>query len=339
MVTMPIDMHAHYVPPAVLRLIQEDAVPDGIRLKTEPSGEQCIHFDYGIQIRPFFPQILDLEERWEVMSEQGIDRQVLSVWADLFGYGLPAAEGTKWHRLLNEHLFETTQRYPERLSALASVPLQDAGSAAKELEYGVRECGAVGGVIGANVVGMNLGDVPLDEFWAKAVELDVPLFIHPTEPTPPARVQKYGLNQVVQYTFDTTVTVGSIIFSGVLDRFRGLKLILSHGGGYFPYQVGRFDRIYRRLEESSETDRPSEPPSAYLTRFYYDTIIHHPTALQFLVEIVGSSQVLLGSDYPFPPRDPNPLKLLQDAALSSDDVDRIADGNATRLFDLRTASS
>ena len=332
-------MHAHYVPPPVLSLIQEDAAPHGIRLRTDPSGEQCIHFDYGVQIRPFFPRILDLEERWDVMEKQGIDRQVLSVWADLFGYGLGVAEGAKWHRLLNQHLCETTQRYAERLSALASVPLQDAGSAATELEYGVRECGAVGGVIGANVMGMNLGDLPLDEFWAKAVELNVPLFIHPTEPTPPVRVQKYGLNQVVQYTYDTTVTVGSIIFSGVLDRFSGLKLVLSHGGGYFPYQVGRFDRIYRRLEEASEADRPSEPPSAYMTRLYYDTIMHHPAALRFLVEMVGSSQVLLGSDYPFPPRDLNPMKLLQDVGLSSDDINRIAGGNATRLFKLPAASS
>ena len=132
----------------------------------------------------------------------------------------------------------------------------------------LKQCGAVGGVIAANVDGSNLGEAPLDEFWSAAVDLAVPIFIHPTQPTPLPRTRNYGLNQIVQYTYDTTASVGLLIFSGVLDRFPELTLILSHGGGYFPYQAGRFDRVYRDLKAPTA---PSQPPSAYLRRFFDDT--------------------------------------------------------------------
>ena len=134
---------------------------------------------------------------------------------------------------------------------------------------------AVGGVIAANIDGSNLGEAPLDEFWSAAVDLAVPIFIHPTQPTPLPRTRHYGLNQIVQYTYDTTASVGSLIFSGVLDRFPDLTLILSHGGGYFPYQAGRFDRVYRDLKGPTA---PLQPPSAYLRHFFYDTILHHPVS-------------------------------------------------------------
>jgi len=223
------------------------------------------------------------------------------------------------------------QNHAQRLSALASVPLQDAQLAARELEYGIRQCGAVGGVIAASIDGTNLGEAPLDDFWAAAVELDVPLFIHPTQPVPLPRTRNYGLNQIVQYTYDTTATVGSLIFSGVLDRFPALQLILAHGGGYFPYQFGRFDRIYRTLEAPTT---PSQAPSGYIRRFFYDTILHHPAALHYLHDLVGSDRLLLGTDYPFPVDERDPLRLLKEAGCAADDIAQIGGENAQRLFKL-----
>ena len=265
------------------------------------------------------------------MDRQGVDRQVLSVWADLFGYSMPAAKAAGWHRLLNDRLCDVAQKHPQRLSMMASVPLQDAGLAATELEYGVKQCGAVAGVVAASVDNTNLGDADLDDFWAAAVELDVPLFIHPTQPTPAPRTGKYGLNVTVQYIYDSTVTVGSLILSGVLDRFPGLRLILSHGGGFFPYQVGRFDRMYRN---EAATAKPSQPPSAYLSRFWYDTILHSSAALIYLRDLVGSDRLLLGTDYPFPVDDPWPMQTLADAGCSKEQVDQISGDNAAGLFKL-----
>ena len=288
-------------------------------------------YDHGLKIRPFFDRLLDLEQRWEEMGKQGIDRQILSVWADLFGYRMPADQGAHWNRLLNERLSQVVQRYSERLSMLACMPLQNATLAAKELEYGVKQCDAVGGVIAASVDDVNLGDADLDEFWAAAVELNVPLFMHPTQPTPASRTTKYGLNVIVQYIYDSTVSAGSLVMSGVLDRFPDLRIILPHGGGYFPYQIGRFDRIYRNQDIPRS---PSQPPSAYLGRFWYDTILHSPQALSYLLGLVGSERIILGTDYPFPVDDPSPIQSLADAGCSQAEIEQISQGKTQALFKL-----
>jgi aminocarboxymuconate-semialdehyde decarboxylase len=327
---MRIDMHAHYVPPQALAAIERDASSYGVHLE-QAAGGTCACFNYGLTIRPFLPRLLDLEQRWQVMARQGVDQQLLSVWTDLFGYGMPVAEGVRWHRLLNETLGEVVQQHPQRLRALASAPLQDAHQAARELEYGIKHCGAVGGVIAANVNDVSLGEAPLDEFWAAAVELQVPVFIHPAQPTLPPRTQKYSMLQVVQYTYDTTASVGSLIFSGVLDRFPTLTLILSHGGGYFPYQVGRFDRVYHNLDAPAV---PAQPPSAYVRRFYYDTILYHPAALCYLRDLAGSDRLLLGTDYPFPVVEQEPVQLLEKAKFSPHDMTQVSGDTTRRLFKL-----
>jgi aminocarboxymuconate-semialdehyde decarboxylase len=328
---MHIDMHAHYVPPRILTVLEQNAAPYGIRLEEVATGGKCVHFDQGPLIRPFHPLLFDLDARWEAMAREGIDRQILSGWADIFGYSLPAEQGARWHRLLNESLCEVTQQHADRLSALASVPLQDARRAAQELEYGIKQCGAVGGVIAANVDDTNLGEAPLDEFWAAAVELNAPLFIHPTQPALPPRTRQHSMLQVVQFIYDTTATVGSLIFSGVLDRFPTLTLILSHGGGFFPYQIGRFDRVYRNLEAPAI---PSQLPSAYRRHFFYDTILYHPPALQYLRDLVGSDRLLLGTDYPFPVEEQAPLTLLQQAGCTAPEMVQIGGATAQRLFKL-----
>ena len=329
---MPIDMHAHYVPPKALDRLGNGPSPYGAHLEEAANGT-CLCFDYGLRLRPFFHRLLDLDDRWAEMETQGVDRQILTVWADVFGYGVTGPESARWHRLLNDHLSETAQAHPDRLSMMVSVPLQDADMAAAELEHGVKQLGALGAVIGANVDGVNLGDVPLDSFWATACALDVPLFIHPTAPNPPARTRKYDLNVSVEYTYDTTVTIGSLILSGTLDRHPNLKLIVSHGGGYYPYQAYRLDRLYRNhLDEVPLV--PSAPPSAYLRRFWYDSILHGGPSLRFLCDQVGVDRVLLGSDYPFPVYDKVPLDNIADTNLSNEDVAKITDYNARQLFKL-----
>lgn len=329
---MRIDMHAHYVPPRALAALERDAVPYGVQVQALEGGGRCAHFNYGVTLRPFHPGLLDLDERWRFMDAQGVERQILSVWTDLSGYGLEPAVGVRWHRLLNEGIMEVAQHHPQRLAWLASVPLQDPVRAAEELAYSVRQCGAVGGVIGNNIEGKNPDDPALDTFWSAAVELGVPLFLHPLEPVIPQRVQQYYLHALSYYLYDTVTTVGALLFSGVMDRFPTLQLILSHGGGFFPYHAGRFDIIYANLPPTRA--HLAQPPSSYLQRFYYDTIVHHPTALQFLCSMVGSERLLLGTDYPFPVADPDPLRLYRQAGFDAEVIEALAGGNAQRLFRL-----
>jgi aminocarboxymuconate-semialdehyde decarboxylase len=126
--------------------------------------------------------------------------------------------------------------------------------------------------------------------------------------------------------------VGSLVMSGVLDRFPKLRLLLSHGGGAYPYLAGRFDIMHARMDRAAQGDVAVKAPSAYATQMAYDSIVHAPKALRFLIDVVGIDNVLLGTDYSFPPADMAPLALLRAAGLSKADTESIADRNPRRLF-------
>ena len=194
---------------------------------------------------------------------------------------------------------------------------------------GVRACGVI---ISSNIENINIGALPLDAFWRKAEALGMPVLIHPVLVGPAPRAAKFGLAQVVQYTFDTTLGIGSVLMSGVLDRFPGLKLVLSHGGGAYPYLAGRFDIMHRRMDRTAQGDVAAKLPSAYATQMAYDSIVHAPKALRFLIDVAGLDNVVLGTDYSFPPADMEPLALLRTAGLSAAEIDAIADANPRRVF-------
>ncbi len=333
---MPIDVHAHYVPQRILEVLREKGRDYGISVIDQAKGCPCLNFDYGFKVRPFFTRLLEEESaRIGMMDSIGIDRQVLGLWADVFGYGLPAVQSRAWHRLLNESLAATCARHPDRFSWYASGPLPDAAAAARELERCVKDLGAVGGMVAANVEGVNLGELALDEYWAAAEELRVPVFIHPAQPLHLPRTGRFGLNPIVQYTFDTTLTLGSLIFSGVLDRFPQLDLIVSHGGGALPYLIGRFDLMHERMDRADQGNVAAAPPSHYLRRFHYDTILHDGPALRYLADKVETDRLLLGSDDPFPPMDKDPLASVKRAGFSAEEITRIVDENPRRLLKIR----
>ncbi len=330
---MAIDVHAHYVPPRILEVLQKEGARYGIDVVEHEPNCQCLHFDYGLKCRPFFPRLMEEPaKRIENMQRTGIDRQVLSGWTDVFAYGLDREKGIAWHRLMNESLAGLCHDQSAHFSMLASGNLRDAAAAARELEYAVKQLGAVGAVAACNVEGVNLGELPLDEYWAAAVELDVPVFLHPAQPVPTSRSKRYALNQVAQYTFDTTLAVGSLIWSGVLDRFPTLNLILSHGGGTFPSLLGRFDCMHGRSNHEATGIVSTAAPSTYLRRMYYDSIVHDPVALRHLADLVKVDRIVIGTDDSFPPADHDPLASLSAAGFTPEEIHQIAELNPRGLF-------
>jgi aminocarboxymuconate-semialdehyde decarboxylase len=327
---LPIDVHAHYVPPQLIAAVKARGADIGVRLAAMPGGE-ALAFDYGFKVRPFFPKLIEpVAARRAWLAEQRIDHQILGTWPDIFAYGLPPPACEAWHRMLNDTLAEWCSEQAE-FSWIASVPMPDAEAAARELDRAVGR-GAVGAIVASNVEGINLGEVPLDPFWAKAVALDVPILIHPVMSTPAPRAAKFALAQIAQYTFDTTLGVGSLMFSGVLDRFPALSLVLSHGGGALPYLIGRFDLMHQRMDRAAQGDVAAKAPSAYARMMAYDSIVHSAKSLRFLADVVGLDQVVLGSDYSFPPADLHPLASLEAAGLSAAEISAVADANPRRIF-------
>ncbi len=330
---MTIDVHAHFVPPDILDTLAAKGGDYGIDLvETEP-GCHCCRFEFGVQIRPFFQTLLDVDLRLAEMDRQGIDRQVLTLWTDIFGYQLPAAKGAAWHGVMNDSLARLCEEHRERFSWMASGPLQDAALAARELERAMK-AGAIGAIVAAHVAGQNLGECALEEFWAACVALGAPVFIHPAQPVAPERAKRFALNQICAYTNDTTLTIGSMISAGVMDRHPDLQIILSHGGGSLPYLIGRFDRMYRAADPKATGTVAEQPPSAYLDRFHYDSILHHGPALRYLRDLVGVERMLLGTDAPFPPGDPDPLETLRAADFGAAEIHQIAETNPKALFGL-----
>jgi aminocarboxymuconate-semialdehyde decarboxylase len=331
---MPIDVHAHYVPPSVVEEVEPQAARFGLSVVRHPPSCACaLHFNYGLKVRPFFPKLIEpVCDRMAAMEKQGVTRQVLSCWADIFAYGLPLQQAAEWHRFLNEHLAKLCASKPDQFSLLASVPLPYAQESAAELDYAVRELGAVGAVLAANVEGTNLGEFDLNAFWRKVVELDVGVFIHPVQAQPVPRSAKFGLLQIAQYTVDTTLCVGSLIGTGVLDRFPNLRLLLSHGGGTFPYLTGRFDCMHERMDRTAQEDIARQAPSGYLKRFFYDTILHDPSILRWLSQRVGTAQIVVGSDYSFPPADLDPVGTVRAAGFSAEEMEAIYERNPRVLF-------
>lgn len=329
---MPIDSHAHYVPPQLLAAIAARGTEVGVRLVPADPAPPALHFDYGFKVRSFFPRLVEpVARRLQWMDEQRIDVQIVGTWPDIFGYGLPAEACAAWHRMLNDTLAEWCEENAKRFAWIASVPLLDAEAAAVELERAAG-LGACGVIIPSNVENINLGELPLDPFWAQAVALDLPVLMHPVLVGPAPRAAKFGLTQVAQYTFDTTLGVGSVLMSGVLDRFPALKLVLSHGGGAYPYLAGRFDIMHNRMDRKAQADVAAKDPSAYAPQMVYDSIVHAPKALRFLIDLVGIDKVVLGTDYSFPPADMAPLSLLAAAGLSQADSRAISDDNPRRVF-------
>jgi len=270
-------------------------------------------------------------ERVAWLDQQGIDVQIVGTWPDIFGYGLAADACVAWHRLLNDTLAAWCEDNADRFAWIGSVPLTQPEAAAQELERAAG-LGASGVIISSNIENINIGELPLDPFWRKAEGLGMPVLIHPVLVGAAPRAAKFGLAQVAQYTFDTTLGVGSVLMSGVLDRFPALKLVLSHGGGAYPYLAGRFDIMHRRMDRAAQGDVAAKAPSAYAAQMVYDSIVHAPKALRFLIDLVGLDNVVLGTDYSFPPADMEPLTLLRTAGLSAAEIDAIAHANPRRVF-------
>ena len=330
---MVIDIHSHYVPAQLIAEIKRRGSDFGVTAITPAQGStSALQFEYGFKVRPFFPKLIETaEERRGWLASRNIDRQIVATWPDIYGYGLAREKCAHFHRLLNGTLAEWCADNTVHFSWLASVPMPNAEDAASELEWACCH-GAVGVMVAANIEGTNLGEVALDAFWLRAQALNMPVVVHPVLVRPEPRVARFALAQIVYYTSDTTLAAGSLIFSGVLDRFPDLSIVLAHGGGSIPYLIGRFDLMHTRMDRAAQGDVAADNPSSYAARMSFDTIVHAPHVLRFLADSFGIERLLLGTDYSFPPADLDPLKSLSTAGFSKARIDSIVEGNPRRLF-------
>jgi aminocarboxymuconate-semialdehyde decarboxylase len=329
---LKIDVHAHYVPEKCLDAEATGANGHihGLRIVQEGS-RQVAYTNNARNIALDPPQIYSIERRLKDMASQGVDMQVLSVPPFLFFYGTDPAQSLEQCQKINNAFAETVQNYPDRFVALANLPMQDPEMAARELERSVRELGLRGAEICSNINGKNLDDKSFVPFYIKLQQLDVPVFIHPSNVLGADRLRPYHLQNLIGNPSDTAVAAASLIFGGVLKDFPRLKFYLAHGGGSCPYLRGRWEHGWQvRPEARANIDRP---PSDYLRLLCFDSLVHSVPALNFLVETVGARRVMMGTDYPFDMGDRDPVKTIASLPhLSDDQKEMIFGANAAALF-------
>ncbi len=244
---------------------------------------------------------IEIDKRLAAMDAQAVDMEVLSI--NPFWYGSERDLAGQIVKLQNEKLAELCASKPDRFAAFASLTLQAPDLAVQELETAVRKQGLKGAAIGGTVNGEAFSDPKFHPVWAKAEELDVPLFIHPSGiPELAKKLAGNGwLTNTIGYPLDTTIALSHLIFEGTFDRFPKLKVIAAHGGGYLPSYADRSDHACLVSPKSCNPNiQLKKAPTEYLKQIYFDSVVFTPEAIRHLVAQVGPGQVVLGSDYPYP---------------------------------------
>jgi aminocarboxymuconate-semialdehyde decarboxylase len=323
-----VDVHAHFIPPDFIASARRGRALDGVEVR-RVNGEEHVCHPQGYAY-PLAPEFWDMEAKLRQMDRLGIDITVLSIAPPLLFYWVDPKAAAEFCRGANEAIARLTAGSGGRLYGLATVPMQDPEAAAAELRYAVSMLGLKGAILGTSVEGTPLEDERFEPFWAVAEALEVPILLHPYYVGPRPGLTEFYLINLIGNPLDTSVAAARLILSGFLDRHPRLRFLLVHGGGFLPYQIGRLDHGFRMRREAQRHIR--RPPSAYLDRFYFDTVVHADLPLRFLVGLVGCERVMVGTDLPFDMADVGFHAHLNALGGDRDQEEAIRGRNACRLF-------
>lgn len=328
------DVHAHLMMPSLQDEVSRrdpDGVARAAELDLTRNGAES-QANSGPMIGARIGRLTDVRERIAAMDAQGVDRQWVSASPNHFYPWAPEELGvwaaTEANRLVAEHVAHD----PERLTGLGVVPLQHPHRIVACVDDAILGRGLAGIEISSFAGDVELSDDRLEPFWARMAELGAVVFLHPFGCSLDERLDRFYLANTVGQPTENAVAVSHLIFSGVLDRHPDLKVVVAHGGGYLPTAIGRSDRAWRVRPEAQ---RCEHAPSTYLERLWFDTVVHDARGLRWLVEAAGSSQVVLGSDFPFDMGLDDPVAEVRAAGLPDAETAAILGENAALLLTAR----
>lgn len=324
MAPLTIDTHAHILDSETIRLLQKEVPSIGLSL-TPIDDDFADLAVAGTHYKPFPRGGWDLERRLADMAAYGFDRQVVAVCPQTVLYDQDPQLTLTASQIQNDQIAALCRSRPDQFYGLATVPMQAPELAATELRRAMAHGGLSGAMIGSNTEGKNLDDPALEPFWEVASELGAFILVHPLKVAGIDRQRSYYLQNFVGNPVDTTIAAACLVFGGVIERHPGINFLMSHGGGFTPYQAARWEHGWKMRHEARVTLKTS--PKASLDRLIYDTILHDAAPLQFLVDQVGSGRVLLGSDYPFDMGQYDAVDVVNGLRLTASDREAIL-GNA-----------
>lgn len=308
---LKIDIHTHILPPEIPDFKKRFGYGGFIQLRDCPG---CSDVDMIDDSGKFFRRVqsnsFHAEPRLLDCRNHGIHVQVLSTVPVMFNYGIKAEDNVVVSQFLNDHIIGVVKKNPKQFVGLATVPLQDPKLAIVEVERCMK-LGFKGFQIGSHINDWNLSDKELYPFFEACESLGAALFVHPWDMHGQDKMQKYWLPWLVGMPMESSLAICSMIFGGVFERFPKLRVAFAHGGGSFPFTVGRIQHGFDVRPDLCSIDCKVEPKK-FLGHFYLDTLVHDKDALKYLVKLVGREKICLGTDYPFPLGELEPGRLIKD---------------------------
>jgi aminocarboxymuconate-semialdehyde decarboxylase len=323
------DIHAHILEKETVSALNK-ALPDVEVSLTPIDDESAVLSVSGAAYKPFPRGGWDVERRLADMAKYGFDKQLVAVSPQTVMYDNAPEVTLTASRIQNDAIAARVAAMPDKFLGLATVPLQAPAMAAAELERAMKGGGIVGAMLGTNIEGKNLDWEELEPFWAKAEELGAVLLLHPLKVAGIDRQRSFYLQNFIGNPLDTTIAAACLVFGGVLERYPSLKILLSHGGGFTPYQQARW--IHGWAERAEAKVRLKGEPGPSIDRLLFDTILHDVAPLQFLVDLVGAERVMLGTDYPFDMGQYDLIEVIDQLRISAADRETILSGAAERLM-------
>ena len=321
-----IDLHSHLLPERL------PALGAGFPVLEGTGDKRNIMID-GRFFRSVGRTAFDMDYRIDAYAGKGVQVQVACTVPVMFSYHLPAAPAARFARFLNDHIADQQRARPDRVIALGTLPLQDAALAIAEVEHCARTLELPGVQIGSNVNNRNLDDPELFDVLSACQDLGLAVLVHPWNMMGKEFMPDYWLPWLVGMPAELSRAICCMIFGGVFERLPALRVCFAHGGGAFPFTIGRIEHGFK-MRPDLVACRNAVNPRNYIGRFWVDSVTHDPQALGYLIEVMGADRVALGTDYPFPLGEQDPGSAIRALNPSADLAQRLFWQNTLEFLNL-----